>query len=1071
MTEILTKRQWEGSRTMTYSARSGSRAFIAGLATLALTVGGALAAPAPASLPVAQGLAPAPGKRVIEDFTLPGSLGDKRVDVFVQLTEPAVAEVVAKSASGRPSAERQRTVAKIAADQQAEFVTRLNGLNVTEEIEVKRRYQVAANGVKLNLRLSDVPKLRALDGVRSVGLEPEVELHLEHSVPWINAPAVWERYGTGEGVTVAVIDTGVDYTHAVFGGEGTEAAYNAAAGDPTAIEEGTFPSGRVIGGFDFAGTHCPGSDAPDAPDEVQPDPDPIPGGVAGEVSAAASHGTHVASIAAGSEVAGEVGAGVAPSANILALKVFDDSGEGSACGDIVSAIEFATDPDQDGVMNDFADVINISLGSPFGSPNSGLAIASANVTEAGVIVVASAGNSGEVPYITGEPATGDKVISVGASTSGGRPDVEAPAVEVVSADDTVDELVRAVEGAGPVTLEDSGEIRGDLVPADPLNGCESLANDFAGNIALVQRGECFFLDKYLNAQAAGAAAIVVFNNDQEDPDPIIMGGLDDPDIAIPGVMIGTDDGNAFLDAIEAEGKMLTAAIGPEITVDVAPPTPDLMTGFSSRGPARGGSQLKPDITAPGGSGAVAAGILGAFAGTGTGPLKLAGTSMSSPHVAGLAALMREQMPLTSPEKVKAILQNTAQKLYEDGTPDSAPFPLTLQGVGRVDAEAAVGTTGFVLPGAVSFGRVEPRQAMFRDVRFTTVRNRLESPRTFEVTHEPGQTVDGVTFSAPETVELDGKSSASFAIRLEVDTSSVTPDPGNFSQREADGWFVLDDGEQQFRVGYTAVIDPAADAFAGRAGKSTVALNNPGVSASAAQGFTLAGFGSANVDDSRFAIEATGFRQAVCGFCEGTPPLIQFGISTDSPWESMSTVRADLVIDVNEDNVPDALVIVADAGLLQNGSVTASSGQLVSAVVDLTAAQPSLETQFVASGDYHDSSAFFSVFRDRADGGFMPEGDSSFNYTLWLSDARFSGFSLSTLAQFGLADVQQGQVRLDRDIAAIADAESLVTGGSTVEVTPGDEGFMLWLFPNNRGGSQSSIVSTDKSLKLSDFLSH
>ena len=201
-------------------------------------------------------------------------------------------------------------------------------------------------------------------------------------------PAVWAAVGRGEHVKIGIIDTGIDYLHADFGGAGDAAAY--AANNKNVIEPGTFPTAKVKGGYDFAGptynANIPGS-------IPQPDADPLDGN---------GHGSHVAGTAAGIGVAGSVGAGVAPAADLYALKVFSDGG-GST--DVTSlAIEWAMDPNGDGDMSDHLDVINMSLGSPFGEPADPSAISSNNAAAVGIIVATSAGNEGDVPTSRARPA-------------------------------------------------------------------------------------------------------------------------------------------------------------------------------------------------------------------------------------------------------------------------------------------------------------------------------------------------------------------------------------------------------------------------------------------------------------------------------------------------------------------------------------------------------------------------------------------------------------------------------------------------------------------------------------------
>ena len=239
------------------------------------------------------------------------------------------------------------------------------------------------------------------------------------AVPFTGAPLVWQ--GTpgfrGEHVKIAHIDTGIDYTHADFGGPGTSDAYNAALATDTAPASPLYfgPNApKVKGGYDFAG------DAYDAGDPAnnvpQPDANPLD---------CDGHGTHTAGTAAGFGVALDgttyhgpydsaaytagflVGPGVAPEADLYALKVF---GCGGSSGVVTEAIDWA-------VANDM-DVITMSLGSDFGltDPPDADTIAATNAVAAGIVVAAAAGNSWPCAlHPWSAPASGDGVIAVAAT--------------------------------------------------------------------------------------------------------------------------------------------------------------------------------------------------------------------------------------------------------------------------------------------------------------------------------------------------------------------------------------------------------------------------------------------------------------------------------------------------------------------------------------------------------------------------------------------------------------------------------------------------------------------------------
>jgi subtilisin family serine protease len=220
-------------------------------------------------------------------------------------------------------------------------------------------------------------RLRAL-GYRA---EPALTItaSLEKSVPAIGVSRVWSEtfdskgaHITGLGIRVGVIDTGIDYGHPDFGSCGTAQFLSGACA-------------RVKGGYDW----------------VDNDSDPTDDNL---------HGTHVASIIGAN---GSV-KGVAPDASLYALRVLDASGSGSSA-DIIRAIEWATDPNNDGDFSDHLDVINLSLGSSMGNADTADSVAADNAAAAGLIVVAAAGNAGPDPKTIGSPGAARQVITVGAS--------------------------------------------------------------------------------------------------------------------------------------------------------------------------------------------------------------------------------------------------------------------------------------------------------------------------------------------------------------------------------------------------------------------------------------------------------------------------------------------------------------------------------------------------------------------------------------------------------------------------------------------------------------------------------
>jgi minor extracellular serine protease Vpr len=922
-------------------------------------------------------------------------LADKygRVQVFVRLAEPAVAELNAQSLSATgayASPAAQRAQAQRVSDEQAKFRPALEGLGA----QILAAQRVGANGFRVKVRAGDVATLRSMPGVRSVG---RVEIHKPdniESVPWIGAPAVWEALGRGEHVKIGIIDTGIDYTHANFGGSGNVADYT--SNDKTVVEPGTFPTAKVKGGFDFAGATYNADD----PDSVPtPDADPLDGN---------GHGSHVAGTAAGLGVPGSIGAGVAPGADLYALKVFNDT---SGSTDVTSqAIEWAMDPNGDGDMSDHLDVINMSLGSPFGEPADPSAISSNNAAAVGIIVATSAGNEGNFPYITGAPGVASSAISTAANTPGGRIyarfHVNAPA--------TVEGTYPSEEGAGPVKLVDAGPITGSLVTAAPLNGCAPLTNAAAvsGNVVLIIRGVCGFIDKYHAAQGAGARAIVVYN-DGADPTrvaPIVMGGLDNT-VTIPGLMISN-----------TIGKVLATTAGVNVTLDVAPDAnkEDQIATFSSRGPGHGGSTFKPDLSAPG------VAIVSTGVGTGTGSRTLQGTSMASPHTAGAAALLREAHPELNQAAIKALLQNSTV----DSNP-SADTDLMRQGVGALRVDRAVKLSSYAAPAGVSFGRLNP-MTLIQTTERVKVTDMSGKKRSYKITHVPHQTYPGVTVTCPKSVSVSGKGSTSFDISLKFDPRVAWKngvfDDAFESQTEVDGWCVLNDGKDNLRVGYVAVVDPAsAMVVLPDKGFSSAKVQNFGSSLGWAEGFTLAKVGGEEQDRTYGSIAATGFRRADPNSpLYGGLKVLEFGFVMEKPFEHLSNLQFELAIDANSDGRADAFMVGTDLSTF----TTADPGQY--AAFQFNAEGDGFLDWIVNTWDFNDRTLILP-FTLEADGGFLPQ---KFEYVLTVTDRE------------GNQDVQRGSVDLAKEI--VPDVNSFgVEPGDHVDVGfSGPSGTSLWLFQNN-----------------------
>ena len=405
------------------------------------------------------------------------------------------------------------------------------------------------------------------------------------------------------------------------------------------------------------------------------------------------HGTHIASTAAGNEVRASLGGadvdrinGVAPRARIAVYKAcWLEPGQlrGScSTSDLQRAIEDAV---ADGV-----DIINYSVGNTDISINDPDDIALLAASDAGVLSVVAAGNDGPSPGTILSPSGAPWVLTVGGSSRTGEKFEEAMRINSppsVAADYVAREasFTPALIDEGPITAELVLADDGDAAGGSTWDACQSIVNDtdMEGQVALLQRGGCDFQDKVANVEAAGAVAAVVFNNTA---DLLIMSGTRGI-VGIPAIMIGQADGQRLLEELQADGIV-------EVTLDktlfiTQADSGDVMGDFSSRGPNLTSPDiLKPDVTAPGVDILAAQTPDVANGVRGENFQYLTGTSMAVPHVAGVAALIREAHPDWSPAAIKSALMTTSRRdiLKEDGTTPADPFDF---GAGHIVPNSAV----------------------------------------------------------------------------------------------------------------------------------------------------------------------------------------------------------------------------------------------------------------------------------------------------------------------------------------------------------------------------------------------
>ena len=469
---------------------------------------------------------------------------------------------------------------------------------------------------------------------------------------------------TGTGVKVAVMDTGVDVDHPDLGGDGTP-------------NGGPFPNSRILKGYDLVGDDY-NADPTSSSFQPIPHPDPNPDDCNG-------HGTHVAGIV------GANGAvkGVAPGVTFGAYRVFGC--DGSVTDDVMIAA-------MERILADDMDVLNMSIGDAFNNwPGSPTAAASDALVDAGIVVVASIGNSQAPPnsmglYAAGAPGVGSKVIG---TASFDNSHVALNTFTVTPAGLTIGYANAAA--APPAPTSGSLPLAKTGTPTTAGDGCVNppAPGSMTGKAVLIRRGSaattCSFYAKAKAAQDAGAAAVVLYNNVSGRFSPTVAGS---PPITIPVVAISDTEGVAINNAIVAGAQTLNWQ---STTGSFPNPTGGLLSSFTSYGVAADLS-LKPDIGAPGGL------IRSTYPLEEGGYATISGTSMASPHVAGAAALLKQARPNLSAAAFRGILQNSADPKPWSGAPTAPFFDYVFrQGAGMVDIDDAIRSATTVTPAKVSLG--------------------------------------------------------------------------------------------------------------------------------------------------------------------------------------------------------------------------------------------------------------------------------------------------------------------------------------------------------------------------------